>query len=543
MARKRVSRKEFLRLMGALGGGATLARCAPQGTPTAGPGAATQGPTALPATPIPVATATAAGPKFGGSLVYGQAGDYNTWDPYITRAVSYPIYHNLFDNLVNFDDKSTLRPCLAESWDITEDGKVIAFHLVQGVKFQNGEVFDAQAMARNFERARDESVGHDIYTQTMSLESWEVLDDYTIETHWAHPTAQWADILGWMGIMAPEMIEGDVKVVAIGTGPFKLGEWVPEDHATWAKNAEYWKAPLPYLDEVVTKPFSDASAMLASFEAGTLDIVNPVPFADVGRLRDDPNFLFYLQDPGLHYHFTLNCKREPWDKNTKARQAMQYVVNRQAIVENVLYNVGEPLLTPFGKESWVYDSAFDDYYSYDLDKARQLLSEAGVPEGLEVTIKTLSAFPEFPEMATILQADMAQVGINASVEAQETSIWYDDYYNCNYDINLLFSGETAKDPSGIFVCGVWRIEENMAGIDEDEPFFAEYEQLKIEQEGTLDRDARKELFKRIQEIILDESWSVQIAKRMVPFGLQAYVNGFYCDPDGKEYFGETWLNK
>lgn len=475
--------------------------------------------------------------------MFAQMGDFVDWDMHQTRAVSFPIFHNLFDCLTEYDDKGKLRPCLAESWDISEDGKVVTLHLVKGVKFHNGEVFDAHALALNFERGRDETLGKTFYGQTTALESWKILDDSTIETHWSAPTPQWGDIFAWGGIMAPEMIAGDVKVIAIGTGPFKLKEWVPADHATWVKNDEYWKAPLPYLDEVIIKPFTDPVAMLTSFETGALDIVKPVAYPDVGRLKANPKFQFYLQDPGNHYHFTLNCKREPWDRNKKVRQAMQYAVDRKTIIEKVLYGLSEPLWSPFPKESWAYDPAFDEAYPFDLDKAKVLLTEAGYPNGFEVTIKTIAPFAELPEIATILQADWAKIGITANIEAQDTSIWYTDYFNLNYDVNLLFSGLTRKDPVNLFISAAWRLKDNAAGIDEDEPFFEEYENLKIKAESSLDQATRKSLYKRIQEIIVEESWSVQIAKRIVPIGLQKYVRDFLSDPDGAEFFRETWLDK
>jgi peptide/nickel transport system substrate-binding protein len=527
-----VSRRRFLQ--GAAGAAALAAGL--DGALARPAAAADTGPLAT-AGLIPMATPAGVTPKRGGKITGARSGDFNHFDPFYTGAVQWPMHHNLYSALFYYDRDLKLLPGLAERSELSDDKLALKLHLRRGVKFHNGREFVADDVVYNIERAMDKSIGHSAFAQTLIMKGARALDKYTAVIEYKQPTAYLFDTLCFIGMVAKEAVP-DIKKRAVGTGPFKLDRWIPGDHARFVHNESYWEPGLPYVDEVIVRSFRDIPSMLVNLEAGQLDLVEPVPANELERLSKSKDIAIVRGNPGFFYNLYLSTKRKPFD-NRKVRQAINLAVDRKTIVDKVLYGFSETAQTPFPKSSWAYDPQMDNYWPFDLDRARKLLAEAGLDKGFEVSVVTTPVFPEFTDMALIIQADLAKIGVKMKVEEIATTQYYQRLFGGDFEMMLSFSGRAHKDPGS-----VWLIQPayapggNMLGWKSDA-----YEDLLKQGASTFDREKRKAIYRKVQEILLEESFELILARRYTYYGIRKdRLHDFRFGIDGDWYMHRAWMS-
>jgi peptide/nickel transport system substrate-binding protein len=486
---------------------------------------------------IPMATPAGVTPKRGGKITGARSGDFNHFDPFYTGAVQWPAHHNLYSALFYYDKDLKLLPGLAERSELSDDKLALKLHLRRGVKFHNGREFVADDVVYNIERAMDKSIGHSAFAQTITMKGARALDKYTAVIEYKQPTAYLFDTLCFIGIVAKEAVP-DIKKGAMGTGPFRLDRWIPGDHARFVRNDGYWEPGLPYLDEVIVRSFRDIPSMLVNLEAGQLDIMEPLPSNELERLSKSKDIAIVRGNPGFFYNLYLSTKRKPFD-NRKVRQAINLAVDRKTIVSKVLYGFSETAQTPFPKSSWAYDAQMDNYWPFDLDRARKLLAEAGLDKGFEVSVVTTPVFPEFTDMALIIQADLAKIGVKMKVEETATTQYYQRLFGGDFEMMLSFSGRAHKDPGS-----VWLIQPayapggNMLGWKS-----GAYEDLLKQGASSFDREKRKAIYRKVQEILLEESFELILARRYTYYGIRKdRLHDFRFGIDGDWYFHRSWVS-
>ncbi|MBI4011959.1 MAG: ABC transporter substrate-binding protein [Candidatus Rokubacteria bacterium] len=485
---------------------------------------------------IPMATPAGVTPKRGGKITGARSGDFNHFDPFYTGAVQWPMHHNLYSALFYYDKDLKLLPGLAERYELSDDKLALKLHLRRGVKFHTGREFVADDVVYNIERAMDKSVGHSAFAQTITMKGGRALDKYTAVIEYKQPTAYLFDTLCFIGMVAKEAVP-DIKRRAVGTGPFKLDRWIPGDHARFVRNESYWEPGLPYVDEVIVRSFRDIPSMLVNLEAGQLDIMEPLPSNELERLSKSKDIATVRGNPGFFYNLYLSTKRKPFD-NRKVRQAINLAVDRKTIVDKVLYGFSETAQTPFPKSSWAYDSQMDTYWPFDLDRARKLLAEAGLDKGFEVSVVTTPVFPEFTDMALIMQADLAKIGVKMKVEEIATTQYYQRLFGGDFEMMLSFSGRAHKDPGS-----VWLIQPayapggNMLGWKS-----GAYEDLLKQGASSFDREKRKAIYRKVQEILLEESFELILARRYTYYGIRKdRLHDFRYGIDGDWYMHRAWI--
>jgi peptide/nickel transport system substrate-binding protein len=404
------------------------------------------------------------------------------------------------------------------------------------VKFHSGREFVADDVVYNIERAMDKSIGHSAFAQTITMKGARALDKHTAVIEYKQPTAYLFDTLCFIGMVAKEAVP-DIKKRAVGTGPFKLDRWIPGDHARFVRNESYWEPGLPYVDEVIVRSFRDIPSMLVNLEAGQLDIMEPLPSNELERLSKSKDIATVRGNPGFFYNLYLSTKRKPFD-NRKVRQAINLAVDRKTIVDKVLYGFSETAQTPFPKSSWAYDSQMDNYWPFDLDRARKLLAEAGLDKGFEVSVVTTPVFPEFTDMALIMQADLAKIGVKMKVEEIATTQYYQRLFGGDFEMMLSFSGRAHKDPGS-----VWLIQPayapggNMLGWKS-----GAYEDLLKQGASSFDREKRKGIYRKVQEILLEESFELILARRYTYYGIRKdRLHDFRYGIDGDWYMHRAWI--
>ncbi|WEX11970.1 ABC transporter substrate-binding protein [Chelativorans sp. AA-79] len=365
-------------------------------------------------------------------LIVGQIAEPKSLDPHAVTAVNdFRILMNVYDGLVRYSDGTLeVEPALAESWDISEDGKTYTFRLREGVTFHDGSPLNAEAVKFNFDRMLDENHPyHDTGPFPLSfffssIDEVTAKDELTVEFRLKEPYAPFLSNLAYPTglIVSPAAVEQHGKDFGrhpSGTGPFKFAEWESNSRVVVERNEDYWDGAPP-LEAVVFRPITDANTRVAEMLSGGLDLMVEVPPDNVAQFAGDPAFTVYEQ-AGPHLWFLiLNMKEAPFDQKA-ARQAVNYAINKQALVENVLQGTAEIAAGPTPPAfAWAYNEELEPY-PYDPEKAKQLLEEAGY-NGEEVVFYVTeggSGMLDPIAMGTAIQADLAAVGMNVKVETYE----------------------------------------------------------------------------------------------------------------------------
>jgi peptide/nickel transport system substrate-binding protein len=481
--------------------------------------------------------------RYGGKLIYGHPRNIYSFDPMALPGGNRPIYHQLFNTLATYDTEGNIVAELAESWKFGEDGLSLTFNLRQGVKFHNGREFVANDVAFSVERAQDKKVAANIRPLALSVKRVEVKDKYTVVFHFEKPNPAVFDLLDLLFIVNKETADS-IKNNPVGTGPFKFVEWIPGTHAKLVKFEDYWNKDtegnqLPYLDEVEIKPFPDAQAMVVNLETGAIDIAQEPSYNDLKRLKDSGKFKVLLGTPSVFQDVLLNVTKPPFD-NKKVRQAINYAIDREKFVDTFFYGFSRPTCLPVPQFSMAYVPELENKYTFNLEKAKQLITEAGYPNGFEVTCTTAFKIVTGSEiLAQILQADLAKIGVKMKIEDHERAVIRPKWFKGEYVMSLHNYGRAAKDPASLFgTAVVWHPDTGITQFKSEE-----YSRLINEGVSTLDAEKRKQIYRRVVEIALDECFTISLAEKARPFAMQPYVEGLNYSLDNFLDLEKVWLNK
>lgn len=374
-----------------------------------------------------------AAPSPADVLVVGQVAEPRSMDPHtVTSLNDFRILVNLYDGLVRFRDGTLeVEPALARAWEVNDDGTAYTFHLRPGVRFHDGSPFDAAAVRFNLERMlRNDHPAHDtgpfpLAFMLGSVTRVDVVDTLTVRLVLGEPYAPLLSNLAYpIGLMvSPAAVRrhgADYGRHPSGTGPFRFREWISRERVALEAHGDHWNGA-PRLRGVVFRPITDPVTRVTELLAGGLDLAVEIPPDHVAALRDDPRFTVH-EAVGPHLWFVmLNVREEPFH-DRRVRQAVNYAVNKRAIVEDLLQGTAivadGPIPRAFG---WAHDRRIGPY-PYDPDRARTLLEDAGYQDGVTVTFYVTqggSGMLSPVEMATAIQADLAAVGITARIETYE----------------------------------------------------------------------------------------------------------------------------
>lgn len=367
-------------------------------------------------------------------MVVGQVAEPASLDPHAVTAVNdFRINVNLYDGLVRYDDDSlNVEPALATDWTVSDDGLTYTFTLREGVTFHDGSTFDADAVVFNFERMLDEDhpyhgtgpfpLAGQFYGNLDSIVangSSEVV--MTLSSPFAPFLSNLAYPSGLIISPAAVMEHGqDVGRNPSGTGPYRFVEWRSNERVTLERNADYWDGPPP-VSGVVFRPIVEATTRVNELFTGGVDLIVEVPPDELAGLRADANYTVYEQ-AGPHVWFLiLNLLEAPFD-DVRVRQAANHAIDRQSLVDDVLQGTATVANSPTPPAFGSAHNPDITGYDYDPERARQLLAEAGYPDGVDVTFYVTeggSGMLDPVPMGEAIQADLRAVGINASIQTYE----------------------------------------------------------------------------------------------------------------------------
>ena len=365
-------------------------------------------------------------------LVVGQVAEPKALDPHTVTAVNdFRILVNLYDGLVRFQDGSLdVEPALAESWEVSDDGTVYTFQLREDVTFHDGTPFNAEAVKFNFDRMLNED--HPYYDTGpfplsfyfSSISETRVVDEYTVQLMLDSPFAPLISNLAYPTglLVSPTAVRengADYGRNPVGTGAYQFVEWESNTQVTLVRNENYWDGEAG-MDRVVFRPITDGNTRVNEMLSGGLDIMVEVPPDSVASFENNDDFALYEQ-AGPHVWFLILNLREGPFTDQRVRQAANYAINKQALVENVLQGTATVADSPIAPAfDWAYNEDLEPY-PYDPDRARELIQEAGA-EGAEVTFYVTeggSGMLAPVPMGTAIQADLEAVGLDVNIETYE----------------------------------------------------------------------------------------------------------------------------
>lgn len=455
-----LTRRGFLSAASVAALGAIAAACAPAAVPpaappaaaTAVPAAATAAPAA--ATEIPTVAAVVPGPKAGGSIVWAISQDPVNLLPFgAVATANHWGKEGFYDSLLRWDKDLNVQPALAESWE-TPDDKTYVFKLKPGLKFHDGTPVDAEAVKYSIElQGAPPEPGIKI-AQYPAIESVEIVDPLTIKLNMKNPDPT---VVGWFAwsryssIIPKDMYTKlNPLTEGIGTGPYKLVEYVANDRVAMTRNPDFWMEGIPYLENLTLKVLPDEQAGVAALRSGQIHGLTVT--ADTARvLANDPNIVVLkgLFSAPNQLQLTIKGDGKPW-QDIKVRQAMNKVIDRQDIIDKVY--AGEAIITapiPPGYGDWFIqpEELAETFYKVDIEGAKALMKEAGFENGFDITLHSISAPPQTTQIAEIIKEQMKQININVTVQAEEIATFAKRNGEGNFDFCSTARG-MRHDPSG-----------------------------------------------------------------------------------------------
>ncbi len=366
-------------------------------------------------------------PIKGGTLMVCQPAEPPGLDPTAgtEAAIDRVVYANIYEGLVKVDSSGVFLPGLANGWVISADGLSYTFNLRKGVVFHNGEAFDAAVAKWNLERAAKPENGNIHPEYFNGIESIATPDSHTLVIHLKDVDALFiAHMAEGDAVMLPMKGFADAKSNPIGTGPFKFVKWERGDRVEMVRFDDYWNPFLPYLDRVTFRFISDPAAQIAALKAGDIDVIGYIAAPESAMmLEKDRRFKVYAGTTTGEVIMSTNNKAAPFD-NLLVRRAMAHAIDRQAVVDLVMFGYGTPIGSHWSPSTPYYKD-LTERYPYDPEKARALLKEAGYPDGFSATIK-LPAIYSYSRRAGEVIADMlGKVGIDLTIEIVEWGQWID----------------------------------------------------------------------------------------------------------------------
>ncbi len=460
-----------------------------------------------------------------------QGVDATILDPFrFGSQVDNNILYHVFDQLIWRGAGLDLEPMLAESWEVLDE-LTWEFKLQEGVKFHNGEDFNADAVKFSIERAGDESIKPTIrFLRDVPLDRVEIVDPHTVRFITTQPHALMLDHLNELMILAPRYYSSvspdEAALKPVGTGPYKFVEWVRDDHVTLAAHPDYWKGT-PAIDTLVWRSIPEASTRIAELGTGGADVIVNVPPDKVDQVDEDEETRAEAIQGGRRIFIGISLGFEPF-RDERVRQALNYAVDVDTIIETILNGYGERMAT-IANEPWVNPDL--EPYPYDPAKAKQLLAEAGYGDGFDVVMTTPQGrYIQDRDVATVVASYLDQVGVKTTVEVIEWSVF----------LETLRERTTA--PLFFLGLGAWfNGQDELRSVQKDDTYSAtqwvseEFEQKYAELVKTFDDVKRRELSHELQAIVHKEAPWIFLYKQYDLYGVRERLQ-WSPRPDERMYF-------
>jgi peptide/nickel transport system substrate-binding protein len=453
-------------------------------------------------------------------LVAAVSAQPDKFDPHTTSAYpSFQVLENVYDTLVvpNAEDL-TMEPSLATDWTTSEDNLTWTFTLRDGVKFHDGSDFDSADVVYSYNRIIDEKLQNSYrFTNVTSIEA---PDPQTVVLQLTKPTPNLLALIGafkGMAILPENAAEDlDLNTEANGTGPFKLASTDANSTELTAFD-DYWGGK-PKIDGVEFRYITEPTAALTALKAGEVDWTDNVPPQDIESLQDDKEVDLQSTASVDYWYMSMNFDKPPFD-DPKVRQAIATAIDRDAVTEAARFGAARPNETAIPEDSFFYY----DYAPFepDVDKAKQLLEEAGVTTPLTMGLMVTDAFPESVTAAQVIASELEPIGIDVKVETLDFATWLDREAKGQFDAFML-SWLGNIDPADFYE------QQHITGGSSNYQGYSnpQVDKLLTQASTEVDQDKRKDLYDQAAKMIVDDVsylylYNPDVVQAWTP-GLQGY---------------------
>lgn len=437
---------------------------------------------------------------YGGSVVVGIQQDIDSLDPHkATAAGTKEILFNIFEGLVKPDENGNLICAVASDYSISDDGLVYTFTLRDNVKFHNGNTVTGEDVKYSLERAAGLLDGTPLISTLQTIQSVDILDNKTVQV--TVGAANTELIYSFVAAIIPAGSGEDTAADPVGTGPFSFVSYTPQEGIVVKKNTDYWQEGLPYLDEVEFKITGSADTALLELQGGSIDIYAYLTDSQANTLKD--TFQVVSSPSNVVQALFLNNAEKPLD-DVRVRQAICYALDKDMINEFVAGGNGTPVSSAMLPTLKDYYVDLNDMYgtTANIDKAKELLADAGYPDGFDLTIAIPSNYEFHMQTGEVVAEQLKEVGINVTIDAMEWSTWLDQVYN-GRQYQATISGITSDLTPGYLL--------NRFQTDSKKNFInfasADYDALYQKIQDTLDVEQKKEYYKQLQQILCEDAGS------------------------------------
>lgn len=438
-------------------------------------------------------------PVPGGSVVYGMTQDLASLDPHVdTDAGTRDVVFNLYEGLVKPTSDGGFIAAVASDYTISDDAKTYTFTLRDGITFHDGTPVTIEDVKYSIDRYAEIQGESSAFSSL--VDSVEVQDDKTLVVNLKE---SYSEFLPMMTIAIIPQSNEDPAGNPIGTGPFKYVSYTPGQNLELEKYDGYWQEGVPSLDSVEFKFIADVDTAFVELQAGTIDILKYLTSAQAETLGDDYNIV--QGSMNLVHAMYLNSAYEPLSK-TEVRQALCYAVDRDAI-NNFIFGgkshiIGSHMIPAMSK---YYEPEAETVYSYDPEKAKELLADAGYADGFDLEITVPSSYSQHVDSAQIIADELSQVGVNVTLNQVEWSTWLQDVYKGgNFQATVIgFDGTLApSDWLKKYVTDDAKNFMHYSNTEYDDVFNTAY--------TTVDDDVKVENYKKAQMILAEDAAAVYI---------------------------------
>ncbi|ASK62327.1 glutathione ABC transporter substrate-binding protein GsiB [Virgibacillus phasianinus] len=478
--------------------------------------------------------------KKGNDLTVAVDANFISMDPHDTNdTLSGSAQRTMFQGLFGFGKDMEVVPVLAKDYKVNDDGTVYTFHLKEGITFHDGAPFNAEAVKVNIDRLANPDNHLKRHSLFAMVDSTEAVDEYTVKINLKKPFGAFINNLAHPAgrIISPKALKKYGDEVArnpVGTGPFKFKEWVPGDHLTVAKYDDYWEEDYPKVDKITFEPTPENGSRVAKLQTGAADFIYPVPPEQAKKI-DGKNGIEVKAEPSIVVQYlAMNNRKEPFN-DVKVRKAINLAINKEAFIKVVKSGFAKPLDSVIAPKTAFYSG--QEVYKYNLEKAKQLLKEAGYADGFKTTVWGENNSTSMKGMQFI-QQQLAEIGVEVEIVPMETGtmsekIWsakpneteLEMYYggwspstgDADWGIRPLLGGKEAFPPQSY----------NTAYYSNDK-----VNELISKALLTADPKEREKYYAEMQKIIWDDAPWAFLSVDYTISGKKDYLKGVYLLPDG-----------
>ncbi|MCP4625612.1 MAG: ABC transporter substrate-binding protein [bacterium] len=486
--------------------------------------------------------------KTGGILRYGLSSEPPNLDPQKgTGTAAQVVKNSVYSGLVRYWKGYKIDPDLAKSWDVSADGLTYTFYLHENVLWHNGDKFSAADVKFSIDRIMDPESGGSLKTElTQIIKQVEVVDDNTVKIVLKAASPDFLNVLAvsTCRMVSKKFIEGggDPNKTLMGTGPFMFKEYTPTVSLKVVRNPNFFKQGRPYLDGIDFIFYPDQTTRVTALRTGAVDIIGYLPWKQMAATDRNKKLKVLSDKEMLFMDLHINCKRPPLD-NPKVREALAWAVDRQAVVNSVFFGRGKVIGGVVFPPSWNgYSPELANTYSYDPEKAKKLLAEAGYPNGFKMGVLSTFQYGMHKVTAEIVQANFKDIGIDCDLELVDWATNYKRQGTSEFDVQVM--GTMPLYKTGGFLTRFVRT----GGVYANACQFSDKQIDDLLDKAAFEMDDKKraQLYIDAQKRVLELNPLIFICWREQAEGAQAYVKGYEHIPgifDSSNTFDVTWLDK